>query len=214
MTRHCYVHLWAKRKYLWRQLVRSTAYFRWLWQQHQITNRSKSTLKKKAADCLVFKMVVDALKKKIRAKTYQQRAEILMEFFGKEPKEDQILLIDCNCNVIGLANFMFKKAPSFREIWTCPAGCAPRIKSLSTISITDKELQKPLGKVILEHIYLEGVKCSNNRCKNVEKNGLHSTGNLFNYCLNIYFIKWNLQNIKIIPRSYSYVSLWKKFMVY
>lgn len=141
-----------------------------------------------------FQMIINVFEKKISQKTYQERGEILAEFKNVTKTSNQIIDIDCKCNASELTNFLFKSTPCFVATATCPSGCAPRVQSFTTITLVVKELRKPLGNVIKDHVVLPGAPCVQEGCqkrsKKSEKNALHSIGKT---CKNIgkdtYFLK-------------------------
>lgn len=124
----------------------------------------------------LFDMVLNVSGKKIETSTYKKRASIFLEYFKKNLDPNLIEAVDCACNIISLANFLFKSTPSFKEKAVCEAGCQPRIKSLPTITITQKELYQPLENVIKNHLLLPPMKCRQKKCIKMETNEILSVG--------------------------------------
>lgn len=81
------------------------------------------------------------------------------------------------CNVVPLANFLFKNCVSFVEKSACQAGCPPRIKYLLSITITQREIGKPLGKVLANHLILPGFECAADHCSGTEFNEIQKIRN-------------------------------------
>lgn len=135
----------------------------------------------------LFEMVLHVFESSITQQTYKQRGELLVAYnnalYRTELDSETILEIDCKCNVRHLANFLFKNTPSFIATATCPFGCTPRIQASPTITIVGRDLQKPLAKVIKDHVVLPGVPCVQKQCKKSskkrEKNELHAIGNTY-----------------------------------
>ena len=124
----------------------------------------------------LFEMALEVADKRVQLKTYQKRAEIFVNYLNKELNEDTIESIECSCNVVSLANFLFKNTPSFQEISVCRAGCQPLIKILPTITISGKEIDKPLEQVIKDHVALPSVPCRKSNCTEQVDNQIHKAG--------------------------------------
>ncbi|KAG5864213.1 hypothetical protein JTB14_010021 [Gonioctena quinquepunctata] len=109
---------------------------------------------------------------------YQKRGKTLLNYRNKEAIPNSIELVDCACNVASLAIFLFKSTPSFQKIATCSGGCPPRIKSLPSITFTDREMKDPLGQIIKNHVVLPDVQCQNENCEMMEQNQIHTLSDI------------------------------------
>ncbi|KAG5863046.1 hypothetical protein JTB14_009344 [Gonioctena quinquepunctata] len=118
----------------------------------------------------LFDITLDVIETKIQTRIYQKRGKTLLNYWNKEAIPNSIELVDCACNVASLANFLFRSTPSFQEIATCSGGCPPRIKSLPSITITDREMKEPLGQIMKDHVVLPDVQCQNENCEMMEQN--------------------------------------------
>lgn len=139
----------------------------------------------------LFEMVLEVDRTRIQVTTYKKRAQIFLQYLNKTPEPNIIESVNCACNIVSLANFLFKNNPSFVESLVCPAGCKERIKFLPTITITERELKKPLENVIRDHVILPGVKCRHPQCEKVEENSIREIGKYpnYNFILNNYEFK-------------------------
>lgn len=84
--------------------------------------------------------------------------------------------LNCACNVVSLANFIFKRVPSFKEICECQAGCTPIIKPIATITISEKELKGSLKDAIKAHLTLPPVPCYQKSCDKMAENKILQMG--------------------------------------
>lgn len=125
----------------------------------------------------LFEMVIQVLEtKKIQMSTYKMRAQIFLDYLKPKTQMDTILELQCASNVVSLANFLFKKLPSFEEVSTCPAGCKPRYKYLPSVTICNKEIEKSLGSAIKDRLSLPGVRCRQKECEEIEDNSIYKIG--------------------------------------
>lgn len=125
----------------------------------------------------LFQMVLSVAEGKIQLRTYQQRIELYLDYWKESPIPRSIQAINGTCNVVSLANFLFKNCVSFEEKSTCQAGCRPRKKYLPSITITDREIGEPLDKVLVDHLLLPGIECQADHCSGKEVNEIQRIGN-------------------------------------
>lgn len=86
-------------------------------------------------------MVFPVLNSTISTGTYTRRARIFLDYLKPETKQDTIMELRCESNVVSLANFLFKNLPSFEEVSTCRDGCKPHFKFLPSVTICGKEIE-------------------------------------------------------------------------
>jgi len=158
----------------------------------------------KRKDNDLFETVLNVSESKIDAQTYKKRAQIMIGFFKKQP-QNSIENVDCSCNVVSLANFIFKATPSFKEISICPSGCKPRITELPTITLTARELIEGLGNAIQQHVALEGSRCPQDGCANIRINRIHDIGK----CKTIFSFKYStdFKYVLIFPGDLVLIGL-------
>ncbi|KAG5887002.1 hypothetical protein JTB14_024218 [Gonioctena quinquepunctata] len=126
----------------------------------------------------LFDITLDVIETKMQTRIYQKRGKTLLNYWNKEAIPNSIELVNCACNVASLANFSFKSTPSFQEIATCSGGCPPRMKSLPSITITDREMKEPLGQILKNHVVLPDVQCQNENCEMMEQNQIHTLSDI------------------------------------
>lgn len=123
----------------------------------------------------MFALVIDAIASNVvQADTYQQRADILLDYLDVRSANKRT--VNGSCNVVSLADYLFRASPSFGEESACRAGCAPRTKHLSSVTISETDLGRPLGRVVREHVVLPGVRCRQGGCRAMERNRLLPMG--------------------------------------
>lgn len=120
-------------------------------------------------------MVHSVAEGKTQLRTYQQRMELYLNYLKEPPRSIQS--IKGACNVVSLGNFLFKNCVSLVEKSACQAGCPPGIKYLPSITITQREIGKPLGKVLANHLILPGFECAADHCSGIEFNEIQKIGN-------------------------------------
>lgn len=118
-------------------------------------------------------MVLDTIDKGMRTYIYRLRTQILSKIFPvKQAAYTKSSIIDCATSVNHLANILFEKSPSFKEVSSCNKGCPSRHKKLMVIQIesdvlSNAELFKDIIK--LHAMLSEKMQCCKKNCNGIEE---------------------------------------------